>query len=391
MNIRFRIAAGCAVLTLLTGCSTHTAAPGSASAPRPATSTGAGTLCTTTEKPYPQQLVKAGKYSIEPNRWNASAGTVCLKTTGDTGFTVSAAGGLVAKDSKAPRAYPNIATVPGTAGLPVPVAELGDATSDWAAWPAAAGSYNMAYDLWFGPNATDCNPAHSAELMIWLDRTDNVVPAGSRAPRTVTLGDAAYEVYQAPRPGTHSVISYVRTDPTHTVRRLDLRLFAANALQRGYVPTSSRLCKVAAGFEIWTGGVGLRTFSFAFHNSTALPAGVLRSGATGICLRADDDVVTGSCGGSGGKTVWAVANDGSLRTGGRCLQPRGGAAVLADCTGDTAQRWAADPGGRLVNPASGRCLDTARGSLAVGVLATLERCREGASQRWTLPYNGLAS
>lgn len=389
MNTQFRIAACWIALALLSACS----GPSGPTAPRTtpdAKRTPSSALCTSAEKPYPQRLVEADRYSIEPNRWNATAGTLCLDSPGGTGFTVSEVRGLVAKDPKAPRAYPNIATVPGTAGLPVPVADLGDATSDWSAWPAAQGSYNMAYDLWYGPGPTDCSPARSAELMIWLDATDNIVPAGSRIPGTVTLGDAAYEVYQAPKTGAHTVISYVRTNPTHTVRALDLRLFTADALQRGYVPASSHLCKVAAGFEIWSGGDGLRTFSFAFRGRRGLPTGVLRSGATGICLRTDGDkAITGSCGGSGGRTAWTVTNDGSLRTGGRCLQPAAATVVLAACTaGNTAQRWTSGPGRHLVHTASGRCLDTDKGSLAVGVTATLRTCAGGTSQRWTPPHNG---
>ncbi|MFF4272970.1 ricin-type beta-trefoil lectin domain protein [Streptomyces sp. NPDC001536] len=390
-----------AVLALLAGCSGHTPAPAAKRTPSPAsttaapatTATGPATVCTSAEKPYPQRLVKGDKYSIEPNRWNASGGTICLKTPGDTGFTVSDVHGLVAKDAKAPRAYPNIATVPGTAGLPVPVTDLGDATSDWAAWPAASGSYNLAYDLWYGPSRTDCDSAHSAELMIWLDATDNIAPAGRRTPGTVDIGGDTYAVYEAPVTGAHSVISYVRTHPTRTVRGLNLRLFTADALQRGYIPEQSYLCKVAAGFEIWTGGVGLRTFDFAFHNRTGLPTGVVRSGATGICLRSDDETaVTGSCGGSAGKTTWTVANDGHLRTGGRCLQSAGTTKVtLAACAGKPAQRWAPGPDDRLVHTASGRCLDTDEGSLAVGVTAVLRPCHEGTSQRWSLPHNGLTS
>lgn len=386
---------------MLAGCSGHATTraekPSENSSAATAAPPASASLCTSAEKPYPGRRVMGDTYSIEPNRWNATAGTVCLDAPGRTGFTVTEAHGLVAKDTKAPRAYPNIATVPGTAGLPVPVADLGDATSDWSAWPAASGSYNMAYDLWYGPSSTNCESAHSAELMIWLDATDNVVPAGRRTSETVTLGEAEYEVYEAPITSAHSVISYVRGDPTRTVHGLNLRLFTADALQRGYIPPKSHLCKIAAGFEIWSGGVGLRTFSFAFHNRVGLPTGVVRSGAQGICLRADDgEITTGSCGGSGGTTTWTVTNDGSLRTGGRCLQPGGtyrgvATTALATCAKSPAQRWTAGPGDRLVHTASGRCLDTDKGSLAVGVTATLRPCRGGTSQRWTFPYNGLTS
>lgn len=394
MNSWFRISACSAALLLVTACAGRGAVPAPRHTTGPALS---DSVCTSTQEPYPQRLVKADKYSIEPNRWNAAKGTLCLKAPGDTGFTVSEARGLVPKNAKAPLAYPNIATVPGTAGLPVPVAELGDATSDWTARPAASGSYNLAYDLWYSPDKDSCDPAGSAELMIWLDATDNVAPAGSRLPGTVTLGDASYGVHTAHVTGAHSVISYVRTEATRSVRGLDLRLFTADALQRGFVPAESYLCKVAAGFEIWSGGVGLRTFSFAFHNSTGLPTGIVRSGASGICLArkdgsgAGDPVVTGPCGGTAGKTDWTVANDGTLRTGGRCLHADGDRAVLADCDGSPAQRWAAGTARSLRSTNDGRCLDTVNGSLAVGVPVELRPCHQHPAQHWRLPYNGLPS
>jgi hypothetical protein len=389
VNLWFRTTACFAAVAFVGGCSGGAAPPDAKHTADPA---GAATVCTSAQQPYPQRLVQDGRFSIEPDRWNASAGTVCLKTPGDTGFTVSDVHGLVAKQAKAPLAYPNIATVPGTAGLPVPAAALGDATSDWSAWPATSGSYDMAYDLWYGPSRADCDPAASAELMIWLDATDTVAPAGSRIPGTVTLGDSSYAVHTAPSAnGAHSVISYVRTDPTRTVRGLDLRLFTADALQRGYVPASSYLCKVAAGFEIWSGGVGLRTFSFAFHNSNGLPTGVVRSGTDGICLvrGAGDSLVTGGCGGGSGKTEWTAANDGTVRTAGRCLQAAGESAVLAGCNANPAQRWTAGAGRSLHNVKTGGCLTTANGSLAVGAAAALRPCHQGAAQHWRLPYNGL--
>ena len=90
-----------------------------------------------------------------------------------------------------------------------------------------------------------------------------------------------------------------------------------------------------------------------------------------------------------------MRSDGSLRMDGRCLQPSevSGSvttAVLATCTGAAAQRWAAGPDRRLMNVRSGRCLDTAGGTLAVNEAIRLKKCRSGASQTWRLPYNGLS-
>ncbi|MEY9965989.1 hypothetical protein ABIA33_004044 [Streptacidiphilus sp. MAP12-16] len=354
-------------------------------------------LCTSSQVPFPKRLVSAGSYSIEPDQWNAS-GIVCLDTPGDTGFTVSAVQAMTPKTAGTPGAYPNIAAVSGTLGLPVPVSALGDATSEWSASARASGSYDMAYDLWYGPSATNCDPASSAELMVWLDATDNVEPAGTKTSVNVVVGDATYAVYQAPITTAHSVISYIRTTPTHTAHRLDLRLFTQDALLRGYVPAGSYLCKVSAGFEIWSGGVGLRTWSFAFNNAVGLPRGAVISGAPGICLvrrsagTAAGAPVTGPCGGQGA-TTWTLANDGTVRADGYCLEASGSggtALALAACTGGVAQRWSSNQDHQLVNGQSGNCLGTAGGSLAVGVAAELQPCRGGSSQHWRLPYNGLS-
>ena len=388
---------------ILAGCAaaapgTSARATGSAQAARPSpqpTAATAGALCTTAQNPYPARLAGAGDYSIEPDKWNAS-GSVCLSTSGGTGFTVSAVRAMKPRTQGSPGAYANIATAPDALGLPVPVRALGDATSDWSASSASSGSYDMAYDLWYGPSASNCEPGQSAELMIWLDATDNVDPAGSRVGGPVTLGNASYDVYQAPIASEHTVISYVRTEPTHTADRLDLRLFTEDALLRGYVPQSSYLCKVSAGFEIWNGGVGLRTWSFSYDNVVGLPSGAVSSGAPGICLVRPSGAastaapVTGPCGGAG-STTWILSNNGALMTQGLCLQRSAGsgsAVALQKCTGQAAQRWSPGPDGRLVNAQSGSCLDTAGGSLAVGVAAELRPCGGGASQRWQLPYNG---
>lgn len=389
------------VATLLVGCTSQAlpaAAPPAPTASAEPTATAAASLCSSPETPFPKRLVDNGTKVLEPNPWN-TAGTVCLDTPGATGFVVSAVREFVPKAPLAPGAYPNISTAPGASGLPVPVSALGDATSDWdASAGKVAGSYNLSYDLWFGPSPDNCLPGESAEVMIWLDSTDSTQPAGKKVTDAQTVGDSTFDVYQAPVTGPHSVISYVRTTPTHSAHGLNLRLFTADALTRGYVPPASYLCRVQAGFEIWSGGVGLRSSSFAFHNRVGLPVGELTAGAPGVCLRyggggaAGAPVTVGACGDPAGATAWTVGNDGSLRAGAACLAPTGdgGSAALSRCTGAAAQRWWSGAGQTLVHRESGLCLDTADGVLAVGAAVALRPCRGGDSQHWTLPYNGLS-
>ncbi|MFC9327157.1 ricin-type beta-trefoil lectin domain protein [Kitasatospora sp. NPDC057015] len=385
---------------LLVGCTSQAApapARSAATAAAAPTESGSVSLCSSPQVPFPKRPVDGGTKIIEPNPWNTS-GAVCLDTPGDTGFTVAALRDFAPKTPLAPGAYPNISTAPGASGLPVPVSALGDATSDWDASAQATGSFNLSYDLWYGSSPDNCVPGESAEVMIWLDATDSVRPAGKKVTDALTVGDTEYDVFQAPITNPHSVISYVRTVPTHSAHGLNLRLFTADAMMRGYVPPGSYLCRVQAGFEIWSGGVGLRSWSFAFHNRVGLPAGELPAGAPGICLRhggggqAGTPVTVGACGDPAVSTNWTVGNDGSLRGGAACLAPSadGTAAALAQCTGAAAQRWAAGSGQSLVHLESGLCLATAGNSLAAGTAVTLKTCNGAVSQHWRLPYNGQA-
>ncbi|MFE3877062.1 ricin-type beta-trefoil lectin domain protein [Kitasatospora sp. NPDC059146] len=388
------LAATGAAAALLAGC---TGQVGAAERAPSATASAAG-LCSSPETPFPKLALDGGSKILEPNPWN-TAGTVCVDPVGDTGFMVSQIRDFVPKIPLAPGAYPNVSTAPGASGLPVPVSALGDATADWDANGRVNGSFNLSFDLWYGSSPDNCLPGESAELMVWLDATDSVRPAGDKVADAQPFGDAAYNVFQAPITGPHSVISYVRTTPTHTTRALNLRLFTADAMARGYVPKGSYLCRVQAGFEVWSGGTGLRSESFAFHNRVGLPVGEIPAGAPGICLRHGGGpggavgaaVTVGACGDPGSSTSWTVGNDGSLRAGAACLVPGAdrSSVTLAACTAGPGQRWGPAAGGRLTHQDSGLCLGTAGGALAEGTAAQLRPCADTVSQHWRIPYNGV--
>jgi hypothetical protein len=55
----------------------------------------------------------------------------------------------------------------------------------------------------------------------------------------------------------------VMDHPVPSVRDLDVSGVAADAARRGYLSPASYLLNVQAGFEIWQGGRGLDTESFA--------------------------------------------------------------------------------------------------------------------------------
>jgi Glycosyl hydrolase family 12 len=98
--------------------------------------------------------------------------------------------------------------------------------------------------------------------MIWLDHDGPVRPFGSQV-STVIIGGRSYEVWFGTQPW--NTISYSLVGRTTSVRDLDIGQFAADSLRRGYFQKSWYLIDVEAGFELWQGGAGLATDSFAVN------------------------------------------------------------------------------------------------------------------------------
>jgi hypothetical protein len=62
---------------------------------------------------------------------------------------------------------------------------------------------------------------------------------------------------------TWNTVSYSMTSSATSVSNLDVGQLAADAISRGYMPSSCWLIDVEAGFELWQGGAGLATNSFS--------------------------------------------------------------------------------------------------------------------------------
>ncbi|WP_083255225.1 ricin-type beta-trefoil lectin domain protein [Amycolatopsis orientalis] len=131
----------------------------------------------------------------------------------------------------------------------------------------------------------------------------------------------------------------------------------------------------------------------------AAPAGQLTDGF-GSCLNVSGRVVAnGATIGTTGciaslSDTWTLSKDGSIRALGRCLDVKNGA--VADgtavwsylCTGDAAQFWQLRPDGSVINPKSGKCLDSTQGATSV----TIQTCTGSQFQTWTVvrsfPHKG---
>jgi cellulose 1,4-beta-cellobiosidase len=208
--------------------------------------------------------VNGGEYLIETNEWNSHE-PQCIAVHGD-GFAVTRADfGLPAQGP--PATYPAIfrgchwGTCSKHSGLPAPVAALPAVTTSWVVDVPGGGAYDAAYDIWFNKTPTTSGAPDGAELMVWLDHGGGVGSAGKQT-GTVSLSGATWDVWQGPM-GGWKYIAYVRTEPTHAVRDLDIVAFTRDAIARGAVDPAWYLIDVEAGFEVWQGGRGLASRSFS--------------------------------------------------------------------------------------------------------------------------------
>jgi Glycosyl hydrolase family 12 len=212
--------------------------------------------------------VSGGAYTLQNNEWG-SAARECITTNGGTGFRV-ATSSIAHAISGGPGGYPSLykgchwgACTSGS-GLPIQVSGIraGTVTTSWrTTQPGGRSVYNVAYDVWFSKTPTAGGHPHGAELMIWLNQSGQVHPAGSQLASGVSIGGRSYDVWGRVSGGR--TISYAMTSGATSVSHLDLQPLVTDAVSRGYIRSSWYLIDVEAGFEIWQGGAGLGTKSFS--------------------------------------------------------------------------------------------------------------------------------
>jgi Glycosyl hydrolase family 12 len=216
----------------------------------------------------PPVAVYDDTYNVHSNRYG-SAARECISVRG-TSFTV-ADSSLSNSPRNRPGGYPSIykgchwGSCTKNSGLPVRVDQLNSARSDWNTSLDAGGTYNVAYDLWFHSGEFASEQADAAELMIWLRTRGGVQPFGSRVGQTV-IGDATYSVWygrQKSHHGKSNYIAYTDLAGSGSASNLDVKAFIDDAVARGYIQPGWYLISIQAGFEIWKGGEGLATNSFA--------------------------------------------------------------------------------------------------------------------------------
>jgi hypothetical protein len=347
--------------------------------------------------------VAGGSYIVENNEWNSSA-SECITTDGNADFTV--ANSSISLSGGAPGGYPAIykgchwGDCTSNSGLPIEVGSLtpGKVTTSWTTSQPGGGAYDVAYDIWYNQSPTTSGQPNAEEMMIWLNHTGGVEPAGSVVATNVSLGGHTYDIWED-QMSSWKDVSYVMTSGTTSVSNLDIGTLAANSVSRGYMSDSDYLIDLEAGFELWQGGVGLATNSYSV-NVNAGGGGTTATGPItgyeGLCL--DDrsastaeynPIQVYTCNGTGAQQ-WTVEPNNTLEVLGMCLDvdaagtANGTLVDLYTCNGTAAQVWEPQPNGALVNPNSGKCLDDT-GYGGSGTQVQIWSCSGNNNQSWTLP------
>ena len=142
------------------------------------------------------------------------------------------------------------------------VSSLTAVPTGWS-WTSANGSFNAAYDVWFsaGPSGDAAAPS-GGYLMVWLHKPVDAQPISKTGTSSGSVGLAGgtWNFWIGSQLG-HPIISYVRTDTIAAVS-FDLKSFIDDGVSRGVIDSGWYLSNIFAGFEIWNGGVGLKTNDF---------------------------------------------------------------------------------------------------------------------------------
>lgn len=216
-----------------------------------------------------QPVLHDGKnYIVQNNVWGAGASQTI--TFNETSFKVTAQSGTNGT-SGAPVSYPssfigsNYERTTSGSNLPKLVSALTNVQTSWSnnAGGAIAGTYNASYDVWFSTNADgDPEAPSGGYLMVWFYDPADAQPIGSVVAPGVTVPgvSGSWDIWLGNN-GNVPCISYVRTQPIQSLT-FDLNAFIQHAVGRGTIKSEWYLSNVFAGFEIWSGGVGLESSGF---------------------------------------------------------------------------------------------------------------------------------
>lgn len=223
-------------------------------------------VASTTDR-YGEANVKRNgqNYKFIANGWGANWRSHKISFNG-TAMTVESFEGS-RQDNGAPAGYPTMFCgkysdkQSNECGLPKAYSSI-SSINTLLAWshPGATGTYNVAYDVWFGNNGN-----LSSYFMVWFKNPAGEGPAGSKTVdyASVPGADDVWDIYAGSVNGL-PIVNYVRPNGKESNSLVfDMMDFIKDAKGRNLNFPGSDVLSVAVGFEIWEGPVsGLKMEDF---------------------------------------------------------------------------------------------------------------------------------
>jgi len=147
---------------------------------------------------------------------------------------------------------------PGS-GMPIQVRKIRSLSTSWRFVPAKTWQGNAAYDIWFNPTFRVHGQDTGAEIMLWLDTSKLGMPHGPIV--TIDGTQWLFSYWVMNHGGKRwNYLRFWRLGNATSVRDLDLMPFFAFAERyRRSLKPAWWLTGVEAGYELWSGGVGMHT------------------------------------------------------------------------------------------------------------------------------------
>ena len=147
--------------------------------------------------------------------------------------------------------------------LPVRIRHDGDPGASVSTAGHPRGMYNANYDIWLELKPYLGGQPHGAEIMIWPRETPGIgTTAGD--PKVRVDGALYWFIHWRARntKGSWNYIQFRKVHQVYDLRGIHINDFIKVAESRRLVSKNWYLQSITAGFEIWSGGKGLRMFSF---------------------------------------------------------------------------------------------------------------------------------
>ena len=227
-------------------------------------------------------VIEGENYIIQNNNWGNPGGSDCIMSFLNNSFNVTECTG---SGQSAPAAFPSIyignngntangvLSTKTTDSMPVQISQISKIDTSFRYSGSSSGSYNATYDIWFAnsPPTTEYQDGIDGFVMVWLRDPSGKQPIGTQM-GTATIGGQSWTVWVGPRgagpAGNNNapVVSFVNPGENDDSRaqsfvNKNLLEFLTAAGQYG-IGSSMYLTDVFGGFEIWSGGAGLKVDEF---------------------------------------------------------------------------------------------------------------------------------